>query len=82
MHFNNQKFGYRLQSSSLFFLSPRGGHGRKKILVDFHSYGYETAILPLVRPMRKRRANKQNFAQVLPWENWCSLPRAGISILK
>ena len=28
-----------------------------------------------VRPIRKRRAGKQNFTQVSPCANWCSLPQ-------
>ena len=37
-------------SPQSFFLSPRGGHERRKILVDFYSYGYETAIFTLGAP--------------------------------
>ena len=50
---NNQKFG---QSHSLrpqfffFFLSPRGGHGRRKILMDSHPYSHETSIFTLGAP--------------------------------
>ena len=31
----------------LFF---RGGHGRRKILMDYHPYGYETYIFTLCAP--------------------------------
>ena len=43
---------------------------RRKIWVDFHPSGKETSVYRY--PMRKRRAGKQNFTQVLP----------GISILR
>ena len=36
--------------SFFFFLSSRGGHGIRKILMDFHPYGYETSIFTLVAP--------------------------------
>ena len=32
---------------TLFFLSPRGGHGRRKILMDSHPYSSETSIFTL-----------------------------------
>ena len=51
---NNQKFGHSLRSHLyLFFLSARGGHGRRKNLVDFHPHGYETAIFTLGAPHEK-----------------------------
>ena len=33
-----------------FFSSPRGGHGRRKILLDSHPYSHETSIFTLVAP--------------------------------
>ena len=45
--------------------------------MDSHYYSYmnmmKLPFLPLVRPMRKCWAGKQNFTQVLPWVNYCSL---------
>ena len=31
-------------------LRPRGGHGRRKILMDSHPYGYQTPIFTLGAP--------------------------------
>ena len=31
-------------------LSPRGGHERRNILIDFHPYGYGTSIFTLGAP--------------------------------
>ena len=39
-----------IASSPCFFLSPQGGHGSRKILMDFHPYGYETSIFTLGAP--------------------------------
>ena len=33
-----------------FFSSPRGGHGRGTILMDFYPYGYRTSIFTLDAP--------------------------------
>ena len=45
---NNQKFGHSLRPQFFFFFpSPRGGHGRRKILMDFHPYSHETSIFTL-----------------------------------
>ena len=32
------------------FLSPQGGHGRRKILMDSHPYSHETSIFTLGAP--------------------------------
>ena len=37
-------------ASGLRFYFPRGGHGRRKILMDSHSYIYETFIFTLGVP--------------------------------
>ena len=58
---NNQKFGHSLWPH-FFFLSPRGGHGRRKILMDSHPYSHETSIFTLGAPHEE---GKQNFTQVL-----------------
>ena len=39
-------------------------------------------FLPSVCPMRKRRAGKQNFTQVLPWAKYIVQPSPGIYILR
>ena len=52
-----------------FFLSLRGGHGRRTILMDSHAYIMKLPFLPSVRPMRKCSVGKQNFTQVLQWAN-------------
>ena len=41
--------GHNLLPLFAVFLSPRGDHGRKK-MVDFHLYGYETFIFTLCAP--------------------------------
>ena len=33
-----------------FFLSPRGGHGRRQILINSHPYSHETSIFTLGAP--------------------------------
>ena len=35
---------------SFFFSSPRGGHGRRKNLMDSHPYSHETSIFTLGAP--------------------------------
>ena len=50
---NNQKFRHSLWPHFFFFffpLSPRGGHGRRKILMDSHPYSHETPIFTLGAP--------------------------------
>ena len=37
-------------SPSFFFSSPRGGHGRRKFLMDSHPYSHETSIFTLGAP--------------------------------
>ena len=46
----NQKFGHSLRTHFFFFLGPRGGHGRKKFLMDSHPYSHETSIFTLGAP--------------------------------
>ena len=53
---NNHKFGHLC-----VFLSPWGGHGRKKIWWIFIFMSKNLSFLPSVRPIRKLRAGKQNF---------------------
>ena len=40
---NNQKFG----QPPLYLFFPRGAYGRRTILMDFYSYGYETFLFNL-----------------------------------
>ena len=49
---NNHKFGYSLrpQFFFFFFLSPRGGHGKRKIVIDSHPYSLETSTFTLGAP--------------------------------
>ena len=50
---NNQKFGHSLRPRFFFFFfffNPRGGHGRRKILMDSHPYSHETSIFTIGAP--------------------------------
>ena len=43
---NDHKFGHSLRPQ-FFFLSPRGGYGRRKFLMDSHPHSHETSIFTL-----------------------------------
>ena len=47
MHITIRNLGI---ASGLRFFFPRGGHGRRQMLMDPHPYGYETSIFTLVAP--------------------------------
>ena len=58
----NQKFGHRHSPRPpFFFLSPRGGHGRRKILIGFHPYSYETSIFTLAAPHEEVQSIQTKF---------------------
>ena len=53
---NNQKFGHSLRPQFFFFFffsSPRGGHGRRKVLMNSRPYSHETSIFILGAPHEK-----------------------------
>ena len=67
--YNNQKFWHSLRPPFLnFFLSPRGGYGRRNFSIRWILIliAMKLPFLPSVRPMRKCRVGKQNFTQVPP----------------
>ena len=45
-----RNLGIASSPSFFFFPSPRGGHGRRKILMDSHPYSHETSIFTLGAP--------------------------------
>ena len=49
-----------------FFLSPRGGHGRRKNLMDSHPYSHETSIFTLGAPHEEVQGRQ---TKLLPWAN-------------
>ena len=74
MHIRIRNLGIRLASGLrffVFFLIPRGGHGRRKMLMDFHPYGYgcETSIFTLGVPHEEVQGRRTKLHPVLPWAN-------------
>ena len=45
-----------------FLLSPRGGHGRRKILMDSHPYSHETSIFTLCAPHEEVQGRQTKLA--------------------
>ena len=41
---------------NFFFLSPRGGRGRRNILMDYHPYSHETYIFPIGAPHAEKNS--------------------------
>ena len=80
---NNQKFGHSLRPQFFFFFfsSPRGGHGRRKILMDSHPYSHETSIFTLGAPHKEvqRRQTKLHPGFTM---GKLVQPSPGISILR
>ena len=49
------------KSCDLIFASPRGGHGRRKILMDSHPYSHKTSIFTLGAPHEKVQGRQTNL---------------------
>ena len=79
---DNRKFGHSLRPQFFrVFSSPRGGHERRKILMDSDPYGYETSILPSVRLWGRAGQASKNSPRFYP-EETSAQPSPGISILR
>ena len=77
---NNQKFGHSLRPQ-FFFLSPRGGHGRRKNLMDSHPYSYETSISTLGAPHEEVQGRQTKLHPGFTMGKLVQ-PSPGISILR
>ena len=76
---NNQKFGHSLRPQ--FFLNPRGGHGRRKILIDSHAYSHETSIFTLSAPHKEVQGRQTKLHASFTMGKLVQ-PSPGISILR
>ena len=65
----------------LFFLSTRGGHGRRTILMDSHSYSYETSIFTLGAPHEEVQGRQTKLHPGFTLGKLVQ-PSPGISILR
>ena len=70
-----------MASSPRFFFFPRGGHRRRKILMDSHPYSHETSIFTLGAPHEEVQGRQ---TKLLPGFTMGKLvqPSPGISILQ
>ena len=64
-----------------FFLSPRGGHGRRNFLMDFHPYSHEISIFTLGAP-REEVQGRQTKLHPGFTKGKLVQPSPGISILR
>ena len=71
---NNQKFGHSLRP-------PRGGHGRRKILMDSHPYSHETSIFTLCAPHEEVQGRQTKLHPGFTMGKLVQ-PSPGISILR
>ena len=80
---NNQKFGHSLwpQFFFFFFLSPRGGHGRRKNLMNSHPYSHETSIFTLGAPHEEVQGRQTKLHPGFTMGKLVQ-PSPGISILR
>ena len=79
---NNQKFGHVLRPQFFFFfLSPRGGHGRRKILMDSHPYSHEISIFTLGAPHEEVQGRRTKLHPGFTMGKLVQ-PSPGISILR
>ena len=74
---NNQKFGHSLRPQ--FF--PRGGHGRRTILMDSHPYSHETSIFTLGAPHEEVQVRQTKLHPGFTMGKLVQ-PSPGISILR
>ena len=65
----------------VFFLSPRGGHGRRKILMDSHPYSHETSIFTLGAPHEEVQGRQTKLHPGFTMGKLVQ-PSPGISILQ
>ena len=72
---NNQKFGHSLRPQS------RGGHGRRKILIDSHPYSHETSIFTLGAPHEEVQGRQTKLHPGFTMGKLVQ-PSPGISILR
>ena len=77
---NNQKFEHSLRPQFFFFLSPRGGHRRRKILIDSHPYSHETSIFTLGAPHEEVQGRQTKLHPGFTMGKLVQLP-PGISML-
>ena len=62
-HTTIKNLGIASGPSFFFFLSsPRGGHGRRKILMDSHPYSHETSIFSLGAPHEEVQGRQTKLA--------------------
>ena len=64
-----------------FFFSLRGGHGRRKILMDSHPYSHETSIFTLGAPHEEVQGRQTKLHPVFTMGKLVQ-PSPGISILR
>ena len=74
---NNQKFGHSLRPQ--FFL--RGGHRRRKMLMDSHPYSHETSIFTLGVPHEEVQGRQTKLHPGFTMGKLVQ-PSPGISILR
>ena len=63
-----------------FVLSPRGGHGRRKILMDSHPYSHETSIFTLDAPHEEVQGGQTKLHPGFTMGKLVVQPSPGISI--
>ena len=78
-HTTIRNFG--IASGPSFFLSPRGGHGRRKILMDSHPYSHETSIFTLGAPHEEVQGRQTKLHPGFTMGKLVQ-PSPGISILR
>ena len=80
---NHQKFGHSLRPQFFYFfiLSPQGGHGRRKILMDSHPYSHETSIFTLGAPHEEVQGRQTKLHPGFTMGRLVQ-PSPGISILR
>ena len=66
---------------SFFFSSPRGGHRRRKILMDSHPYSHETSIFTLGAPHEEVQGRQTKLHPGFTMGKLVQ-PSPGISILR
>ena len=77
------KFGHSLrpQFFFFFFFSPRGGHGRRKILMDSHPYSHKTSIFTLGAPHEEVQGRQTKLHPGFTMGKLVQ-PSPGISVLR
>ena len=70
-----------IASGPSFFLSPRGGHGRRTILMDSHPYSHETSIFTPGAPHEEVQGRQTKLHPGFTMGKLVQ-PSPGISILR